>query len=285
MGKPSDRVTMSDASAKKYFNLAVQAEAEGNLESAADIYKQALAEDPKFIQAWLNLGSLEFRLVRKKDSIHSLEQALSLNPELLQAHLLLAQIYREENQEDQTGKYLQSAYRIDPKNKFALGALAVFYYEKGLFAESLKMVDQYLNFYPDDKNLRILRTDILAKQGNYKESLNELTDLVKKDAGFANFQSNVKKSLSGDDPEMKEHVENLARRTKAKIHEFKAKLELSQENPEDFSPPDPQDAMDLSLLYLFQGESEKAMKYLVYAKKTNEESRKNELGNRNEVED
>ncbi|MCC5816537.1 MAG: anaphase-promoting protein, partial [Leptospira sp.] len=172
----------------------------------------------------------------------------------------------------QTEIYLTNAYKIDPKNKFALGALTVFYYDKGMYSESLKMVDQYLNFYPDDKNLKILRTDILAKQGNYKESLNELTELVKKDTGFLDFQSSVKKSLSGGDPEIKEHVENLAKKTKAKIHEFRTKLELSKENPDDFTPPDPQDAMDLSLLYLFQGDSEKAMKYLVYAKKANVES-------------
>lgn len=264
---------MKDASSKKLFNLAVQKESEAVWPEAENYYQLALEKDPGFIQAWLNLGSLQFRMEKKKEAVRSLKQGLRLDKRLLQAHLLLAQIYREENQEKQTEIYLTNAYKIDPKNKFALGALSVFYYDNGLYVESLKMVDQYLNFYPDDKNLRILRTDILAKQGNYKASLNELTELVQKDAGFASFQSSVKKSISGEDPEIRNHVENLAKKTKDKIHEFKAKLELSKENPEDFAPPDPQDAMDLSLLYLFQGETEKAMKYLVYAKKTNDETK------------
>lgn len=261
-----------EATAKSLFNQAVKAEKEKNLDQAENYYLRSLEKDVNSVTTWLNLGSLQFRLNKKLEGIKSLKQALKIDKRLLQAHLILAQIYRELDQDKQTEIYLTNAYKIDSKNKFALGALAVFYYDKGMFSESLKMVDQYLNFYPDDKNLKILRTDILAKQGNYKESLSELTELVKKDAGFVNFQSSVRKSLSGGDPEIKEHVENLAKKTKAKIHEFRTKLELSKENPEDFTPPDPQEAMDLSLLYLFQGDSEKAMKYLVYAKKANDTS-------------
>lgn len=263
-----------EINSKNLFNQAVKKEGEKNFAEAEKLYKQSLEKDSHSVNGWLNLGSLQYRMDRKKDAIHSLKNALRLNKKLLQAHLLLAHIYREEGIEKQTEIYLTNAYKIDSKNKFALGALSVFYYDKGMFTESLRMVDQYLNLYPDDKNLRILKTDILAKQGNYKASLTELTDLVKKDAGFIGFQSAVKEKLSDGDPEIKAHVEDLAKKTKSKIHEFKAKLELSKENPEDFSPPDPQDAMDLSLLYLFQGESEKAMKYLMYAKKVNEESEK-----------
>ncbi|WCL48982.1 tetratricopeptide repeat protein [Leptospira sp. GIMC2001] len=265
---------MGDLNPKKIFNQAVSKESEGNRDAAIQLYQSVLKQDPNFLQAWLNLGSLFFKMDRLDESIKALKAALKIDRRYLQGHLLLAQIYKELDQEKQTEIYLTNAYKIDPKNKFALGALSMFYYDKGLFAESLKMVNQYLNFYPDDKNLKILRTDILAKQGNYKESLNELTELVQKDMSFVAFQNTVKKSLSGEDEIMRKHVDDLAKKTKSKIREFRAKLDLSKENPEDFAPPDPQDAMDLSLLYLFQGDSEKAMKYLVYAKKANEESKK-----------
>lgn len=265
---------MDGDSAKKLFNQAVQKETKGLLDEARTLYYQAVKKDPQFIQAWLNLGSIEFKSENISEAIHALKAALKIDKKLLQAHLLLAQIYRQENQDKQTEIYLTNAYKLDSKNKFALGALAMFYYDKSLYSESLKMVDLYLAYYPDDKNLRILRTDILAKQGNYKASLSELTELVQKDAGFASFQSNMKKTWSEADDEIKVHVENLAKKTKSKIEEFKSKLELSKENPEDFSPPDPQDAMDLSLLYLFQGDSEKAMKYLVYAKKSSDDTKK-----------
>ncbi len=265
---------MDRDSSKKLFNLAVQKESQGLLDSAREFYYESIKMDPSFIQAWLNVGSVEFKEGNLKEAVHALKAALKIDKKYLQAHLLLAEIYRQENQHKQTEIYLTNAFKIDSKNKFALGALAVFYYDRGLFAESLKMVDLYLGYYPDDKNLRILRTDILAKQGNYKASLSELTDLVQKDAGFSSFQNNLKKKWSESDNEMKTHVEELAKKTKSRIQEFKAKLELSKENPEDFAPPDPQDAMDLSLLYLFQGDSERAMKYLVYAKKSNDDTKK-----------
>jgi tetratricopeptide (TPR) repeat protein len=265
---------MSDPTLKKKFNQAVQLASQGKLLESIQLYREILGKDPSFVKAWLNLGTLLYKEGKSAEAVKALKSALKLEKGIVEAHLLLAQIFREEGQEKQTEIYLTNTVKLDPKNKLALGALSVFYYDKGLYSESLRMVDQYLNHYPDDKNLKILRTDLLAKQGNYKASLSELTELVKKDAGFASFQASIQSNLRAGDSEIKQHVENLAKKTKDKIHEFKAKLELSKENPEDFSPPEPQDALDLSLLYLFQGDSEKAMKYLVYAKKANEENKK-----------
>ncbi len=259
---------MDDISPKKLYNLAVKRESENNREEAVEYYKKAVEKDPKMIQGWLNLGSLQMRMGNLEEAISSLKTALRLDKRLIQAHLILAQIYKELGKNKQIEIYLTNAYRIDPKNKYALGALAIFYFDNERYIESLEMVEKYLKLYPDEKNLRILKTEILAKQGNYKQSLSELTDLVQKDAGFLSFQNSVRENIS--DPELRQHFESLAKKTKEKLHEFKAKLELSKENPEDFLPPDPQDAMDLSLMYLFQGDAEKAMQYLVYARKINQ---------------
>lgn len=52
---------------------------------------------------------------------------------------------------------------------------------------------------------------------------------------------------------------------------------MNQENPEDFSPPNPQDALDLSLMYLFHGDKERALKYMLYAQKQLEENPQNDI--------
>lgn len=265
----SEDCIMEEESSKSYFNQAVILEKEKKWDDAISLYEKAISKDPKFIQAWLNLGSLQFKLGKKDEAIQSLKNALKLNKRLVQAHLILAQIYREKEKDKQTETYLTNAYKLDPKNKFAIGALAVFYFDNEKYNESLKMVNQYLSLYPDDKNLKLLRSEILIKQGNYKESLNELTQLTHQDSGFTQFNDSIE-NLKKDEKFI-EKLDEIKLKTKKKLKEFKAKLELSKENPEDFLPPDPQDAMDLSLLYLFQGDSDKAIQYLVYAKKVNEE--------------
>ncbi|NUM42801.1 MAG: anaphase-promoting protein, partial [Leptospiraceae bacterium] len=95
-----------------------------------------------------------------------------------------------------------------------------------------------------------------------------LGDLVNKNTDFTKQINETKQ-----DSETKKQFEKIQKKKKNKLSEFKSKIELNKENPEDFSGPDSQDALDLSLLHLFNGEPEKAMKYLIYAQKIQNESK------------
>jgi len=304
----SINTTLKDYSmpnAKKLYNQALACEESGDIEDAIKFYNSSIEVEPSFVKSYQNLGSIYSKLGNRKqahelfqkaaqispssetffnlaveeyktdnieNAIHHLRQSLEFDKRYLNAHLLLANAYEKSGKEEKTEIYLNNAYKIDPKNKMVLSALVFFHYERDHFGESLKLIDEYCALFPDDTRFIILKSDILSKEGSYAKSIQALENLTKNNSDFTSHIQDAKKNL---DAETKKHFANIEKKAKAKLSEFKAKIELSKENPEDFSGPNSQDAFDLSILHLFNGEPEKAMKYLVYAQKVNNESKDN----------
>ncbi|XDD42580.1 tetratricopeptide repeat protein [Leptospira sp. WS60.C2] len=287
------------------FNEAVRLERNGEWDRAETQYKLVLEKNPNYHLAMQNLGviyakqgkhaeaiplfskayqlspnvkncyNLAVSLYKHHETekaISFLKQTLSFEKKFISAHLLLAQAYQKLGNDEKTEVYLKNVIKIEPHHKSALGGLAMFYYERNRFPESLKMIERYLILYPGNAQLKIIQSEILAKQGNYKASANLLTTMVKEDVGFTNFNESLHSTWQEDDAIAKESLERIQSKAKKKLKEFKTKLELSKENPDEFSPPDPQEALDLSLLYLFNGNPEKAMQYLVFAQKMKEKA-------------
>lgn len=287
-----------------FFNSGLAAEETGNLEKAISFYQSAIQEDPEFDKAYQNLGIAYSRLKKSNEAIQSFIKAIELNPsaenyfnlgseyykieeiaqavvafesavdknkKLLPAHLLLASIYKNKNQKEKTEHYLKQALKVDPNNKIALSAAILLFQELEKWDTCFKLIEKYEKSFPKDNQYGILKSECLNKLGDFKKSLTHLTKLTQTEEGFTQFNSFMKEAFESGDEETKQSLEEIQNKTKTKLEEFKTKLELSRENPKEFLPPEPQEAMDLSLMYLFQGETEKALKYMMYAKKSNQE--------------
>ncbi len=294
---------MASQDIQSLYNEAVRLEKSGNNKEAKDLYSKVIVSDPAFHLAYQNLGVIYakegnhahaidafskaikispdfkncyniavsfYRLKEYEKSVHFLKQSLHLEKKFVLAHLLLAQIYQIQENDEKTEIYLTNVIKIDPKHKSALGGLAMYYYERNRYPESLRMLERYLLLYPGNAQLRLIQSEILAKQGHYKASANLLVEMSKTDAGFTSFNQTLEAAWKEEDEMAKESLHRIQGKAKKKLKEFQAKLELSRENPEEFAPPDPQEALDLSLLYLFNGNPEKAMQYLVFAQKMKE---------------
>jgi len=287
------------------FNEAVRLEQNGEWDRAEIQYKILLGKDPNYHLALQNLGVIYAKqgkhaeaipLFSKAYKLHAnvkncynlavslykheetekaisfLKQTLTFEKKFISAHLLLAQAYQKLGNDEKTEVYLNNVIKIEPNHKSALGGLAMFYYERNRFPESLKMIERYLILYPGNAQLKIIQSEILAKQGNYKASATLLSTMVKEDVGFTNFNESLHAAWLEEDGVAHESLVRIQSKAKKKLKEFQTKLELSKENPEEFSPPDAQEALDLSLLYLFNGNPEKAMQYLVFAQKMKEKT-------------
>ncbi len=285
------------------YNEAVRLEKSGKLKEAKETYQKIIAEDTSFHLAYQNLGAIAaksgnhseaiefflraiklspdyknyynvgvsfYRLKEYEKAIQFLKQSLHLDKRFVLGHLLLAQIYQILEIDEKTEIYLTNVIKIDPNHKSALGGLAMYYYERNRYPESLRMLERYLLLYPGNSQLKIIQSEVLAKQGNYKASANMLVEMAKTDAGFTNFNQTLANAWQEEDEISKKSLERIQGTAKKKLKEFQTKLELSRESPEEFTPPEPQEALDLSLLYLFNGNPEKAMQYLVYAQKMKE---------------
>jgi tetratricopeptide (TPR) repeat protein len=66
--------------AARYFTLALSLQREGKLEEAAGYYRKALDVDPKFVDAWNNLGVLDATRAEYQGAFAAFVQALTVDP-------------------------------------------------------------------------------------------------------------------------------------------------------------------------------------------------------------
>ncbi|PJZ78032.1 tetratricopeptide repeat protein [Leptospira neocaledonica] len=302
---------MTEADIKRKFNEALKLEKEGKISQAAKVYSEILGMNPKFQKAYLNLGALYsrtgdsekaiktyqkalelgkttelyynlgvelYRLGSLDAAVKALKSSLELNKKYLNSHLLLAYCYKQLDRPDKSELYLKNAIKLDPKNKTAYAALATIYFDTEKWEQALAAANVAIQINPNDPRMEILMTEIHVKLGNYKQSFETLKKVTTTAQGFVQFNDSIKAAKQKPKPEEKVFFDNLEVLTRKKLDEFKDKLTLSKENPQDFEAPEAQDALDLSLMYLFHGDTERALKYLLYAQKNLQENPASETG-------
>ncbi|MBM2887043.1 tetratricopeptide repeat protein [Leptospira interrogans] len=254
---------------KSYLNLGALYSKQGNSKKAIEIYQKAL-QVGKSPELYYNIGIELYRSGETETAIRSLKKSLEIEKRFLKSHILLAYCYRQLEKDDKTELYLTNAIRLDPKNRMALTALATLYFEKERWKECLEAANKVSKLFPNDSRMQVLLSEVHTRLGNFKQSFEILKQATSQSKGFTRFSDTIEEFKKN--PEEAAFFDSLEKLTKNKLNEFRSKFEMSQENPEDFSPPNPQDALDLSLMYLFHGDKEQALKYMLYAQKQLEES-------------
>ncbi|EKO17643.1 tetratricopeptide repeat protein [Leptospira kirschneri] len=259
---------------KSYLNLGALYSKQGNSKKAIEIYQKAL-QIGKSPELYYNIGIELYRTGETETAIRSLKKSLEIEKRFLKSHILLAYCYRQLEKDDKTELYLTNAIRLDPKNRMALTALATLYFEKERWKDCLETANKVNKLFPNDSRMQALLSEVHTRLGNFKQSFEILKQATSRSKGFTRFSDVVEESKKN--PEEAAFFNSLEKLTKNKLDEFRSKLEMNQENPEDFSPPNPQDALDLSLMYLFHGDKERALKYMLYAQKQLEENPQNDI--------
>ncbi|TQE81721.1 lipopolysaccharide assembly protein LapB [Leptospira noguchii] len=254
---------------KPYLNLGALYSKQGNSKKAIEVYQKALYVG-KSPELYYNIGIELYRTGETETAIRSLKKSLEIEKRFLNSHILLAYCYRQLERDDKTELYLTNAIRLDPKNRMALTALATLYFEKERWRDCLETANKVNKLFPNDPRIQVLLSEVHTRLGNFKQSFEILKQATSQSKGFTRFSDAIEESKKN--PEEAAFFDSLEKLTKNKLDEFRSKLEMNQENPEDFSPPNPQDALDLSLMYLFHGDKERALKYMLYAQKQLEES-------------
>ncbi|EMJ57149.1 tetratricopeptide repeat protein [Leptospira interrogans serovar Valbuzzi str. Duyster] len=254
---------------KSYLNLGALYSKQGNSKKAIEIYQKAL-QVGKSPELYYNIGIELYRSGETETAIRSLKKSLEIEKRFLKSHILLAYCYRQLEKDDKTELYLTNAIRLDSKNRMALTALATLHFEKERWKECLEAANKVSKLFPNDSRMQVLLSEVHTRLGNFKQSFEILKQATSQSKGFTRFSDTIEEFKKN--PEEAAFFDSLEKLTKNKLNEFRSKFEMSQENPEDFSPPNPQDALDLSLMYLFHGDKERALKYMLYAQKQLEES-------------
>lgn len=216
--------------------------------------------------------ALEFYIQAKyKKAIEFSKKALKVKLNFLDAHLLLANTYSKLGKNDKTELYLKNALNIEPKNPNVLKGLVYFYYHKKRYRDCMEMIERYTSLKPEDHKMKTLKFYVLLNLGYYKKSYLMISQLIANNTNFSEFASLISKKKENSQYENRTFFGELHEKKSSKIKEFHEKVKNYQEYPDEFPIPEPEDSLEISFLYLFNGELKKAMKYLVYARKLQEE--------------
>ncbi len=139
--------------------LAVQArtaEARGQLDFAAQIYRAILKLEPKLAPAYNNMGRLYFKQGRYAEAISVLKQGLALDPQMAASRALLGISLFETNNAQAARKELSQALALNPKDLHARLYLARSLLELGDLNSAAHMLEDLDRAEP--QNAQVLYT-------------------------------------------------------------------------------------------------------------------------------
>ena len=107
----------SPRNAVALFNLGVAYERQGyDEEKAAELYRAALRVEPKYLEAYYNLGNILTALDRHAEAWEAYNNALKLNPGSSQIHAAVGYLLTKEGKIDEAIAAFKEAVRINPDN-------------------------------------------------------------------------------------------------------------------------------------------------------------------------
>lgn len=142
--------TQLDRWSIEHFQQAIQAQKSSQFDKAVDEYRLVLSRNPKFAEAYLNLGIVYHLQSRFPDSIKALSQALAIQPEMLAAQVLLGVGYYQIQDFTSAQKFLDRALLQNPKERQAgiYRALALVGSDRP--DDAAHQLRQTAQYFPDD---------------------------------------------------------------------------------------------------------------------------------------
>ncbi|MBI4483651.1 MAG: tetratricopeptide repeat protein [Acidobacteria bacterium] len=119
---------------------------EATFDGAIEAYLRAVQLDPRFADAWNNLGTIYYKSGDLKRAEQCYRKAIACDPDHREAHYNLGNITDESGRLDQAMKFLERALEIDPTFADAHFNLALVYEKKLLRRRARAHWQTYLHY-------------------------------------------------------------------------------------------------------------------------------------------
>ncbi len=106
------------------YSLGAQLQAENQLNEATTHYKDALADRPDYLEAWVNLGVLEVSRGNVAEAARAFEEGLKIDPNNGTALIDLAALREREHRWEEAIELYQRAARVDPRDELPAKRIA-----------------------------------------------------------------------------------------------------------------------------------------------------------------
>jgi tetratricopeptide (TPR) repeat protein len=158
--------------AEVYFQLGVAYHEASKPDSALRYYGKAAELAPGLSKAYVNMAVLYDGQNKRNESLRMFERAIEVNPDDLLAHAHLAYTLFGAGEYEAAGSHISMALAIDSLDPQPHFYLAIFFWESGMFKESLVEWEKVVACAPDGdlakkarENIAILQHALLAPAG------------------------------------------------------------------------------------------------------------------------
>ncbi len=160
------------------FNLATSALRRGQVEQAAELYRQLLADQDDFAPGHHNLGRCLEQLGRPTEAAASYRRAIEVDPSLASAHNSLGLLLEKQQSFEAAAASYRRALTFRPDHALAHFNLADLLLSFGDTTSAARLYRQGLTSSPDNSQARYNLAQALASQGSEAEAARQLDQVL-----------------------------------------------------------------------------------------------------------
>ena len=167
----SKTATTAPSPAKPLYDAGQRASAEGNYATSAQLYEQAVAQDPNYKEAWNDLGYVYSKLGQEEKSESALRKALELDPASKYAHYNLGNALLAQKKYEQAIAEYQKEMQINSKSTYVrlnLGRAYIFTHQ---YATAVSELEAAESITPNDPKVQYQLGRAYAKNGQPEKAI------------------------------------------------------------------------------------------------------------------
>ena len=175
----------------KHIQIAKKNFKEGNIYQANEIYKKLINQKIHTYELLISYGLFNKEINNLKIAKNLFILSIKKYPSKINTYILLAEIFRKENNVDDALKILITAKKIEKLNPDIDYNLSLTYKNINLFKEAILSIDSAIKQEPGNQIYKILKADLFIECFQDEKAQELLLNLKFKKDSLLNFQREI----------------------------------------------------------------------------------------------
>lgn len=237
--------TVTDERAVKLLFDGMTAKIKGNIDGAAEIYKQCLSIDPNNDAAMYELAKIYFGMSNREEALAYSANAVQVDPDNKWYQLLYAEVLAINDKYDQAATIYQRLLQKYPNNYDYYFDLSYMYMRAGNIDKAIQVYDELESKVGVMEELSIQKQKLYIRQGKVDKAIVELQKLIAADSANPYYY------------QMLAELYEANNRPEDALATYQKMMEVDPENP--FA------RLAMALYYKGRGETDKYFENMKYA--------------------
>ncbi|MBF0159661.1 MAG: tetratricopeptide repeat protein [Magnetococcales bacterium] len=141
--------------------------------AAADYYRRAVAENPRHVDAWNNLGTVLDAQNNRGEAMTCYQRALEIDPSYATAHYNIGFLMQQQQRYDEAEQHYRQALQSRPGYAAAWNNLANLFHLRGALDQAADHYQQALQHHPDSADTHFNLAILYLLQGLFEQGWQE----------------------------------------------------------------------------------------------------------------